>query len=49
MLAQGAACLAKDLRDTTPGGFWTPASLMGDKLIARLEAHSGLSFELVPA
>jgi short subunit dehydrogenase-like uncharacterized protein len=49
MLAQAAACLAKDLPDTTPGGFWTPASLMGDKLIARLEAHAGLSFELVPA
>ncbi len=49
MLAQAAACLARDLPDTTPGGFWTPASLMGDKLIARLEAHAGLNFELVPA
>ena len=49
MLAQAAACLAKDLPDTTPGGFWTPASLMGDKLIARLEAHAGLSFELAGA
>ena len=49
LLAQAAACLARDLPDTTPGGFWTPASLMGEKLIARLEAHAGLSFELVPA
>jgi short subunit dehydrogenase-like uncharacterized protein len=49
MLAQAAACMAKDLPDTTPGGFWTPASLMGDKLIARLKAHAGLSFEVVEA
>ena len=49
MLAQAGACLARDLPGTTPGGFWTPATLMGDKLIGRLEAHAGLSFELVPA
>jgi short subunit dehydrogenase-like uncharacterized protein len=49
MLAQAAACLAQDLPGSTPGGFWTPATLMGDKLIARLEAHAGLSFELVTA
>lgn len=48
MLAQAAACLARDLPGTTPGGFWTPATLMGDKLIGRLEAHAGLSFELLP-
>jgi short subunit dehydrogenase-like uncharacterized protein len=49
MLAQAAACLARDLPDNAPGGFWTPASLMGDKLIARLKAHAGLSFEVVEA
>ena len=27
------------------GGFWTPASLMGDALIERLEANAGLTFE----
>lgn len=46
MLAQAAACLAHDIPDTTPGGFWTPATLMGDALIDRLRAHSGLTFEM---
>jgi len=46
MLAQAAACLAQDIPDDTPGGFWTPAALMGDALIARLREHAGLTFEL---
>jgi saccharopine dehydrogenase (NAD+, L-glutamate forming) len=48
MLAQSALCLAQDIsHKDVKGGFWTPASAMGDKLIARLEEHSGLSFEVV--
>ena len=48
MLAQSALCLAQDIsHKNVKGGFWTPASAMGDKLIARLEEHSGLSFEVV--
>ena len=48
MLAQSALCLAQDIsHQDVKGGFWTPASAMGDKLIARLEEHSGLSFEVV--
>ena len=46
MLAQAAACLAKDVPKRAKGGFWTPATLMGDKLIKRLQAHAGLTFEL---
>ncbi len=46
MLSQAAACLAKDIPDEVPGGFWTPATLMGDALIERLTAHAGLTFEL---
>jgi short subunit dehydrogenase-like uncharacterized protein len=46
MLAQAAACLAMDVPAHTAGGFWTPATLMGDKLIRRLKAHAGLTFEL---
>jgi len=46
MLAQAAACLAQDIPKKTKGGFWTPATLMGDKLIKRLQAHSGLTFEI---
>jgi short subunit dehydrogenase-like uncharacterized protein len=45
MLSQAAACLAKDVPDGVPGGFWTPATILGDKLIKRLEAHAGLTFE----
>jgi short subunit dehydrogenase-like uncharacterized protein len=32
----------------TPGGFWTPATIFGDRLIERLTAHAGLTFELLP-
>lgn len=45
MLCQAASCLALDVPDR-PGGFWTPASLFGEKLIARLQAHAGLRFQL---
>jgi short subunit dehydrogenase-like uncharacterized protein len=49
MLGQAAACLALDVdKVATPGGFWTPATIFGDRLIQRLTAHSGLSFDLVP-
>jgi len=46
MLSQAAACLAKDMPEEVPGGFWTPATIMGDSLIERLQAHAGLTFEL---
>ena len=46
MLSQAAACLAKDVPTDTPGGFWTPATLFGDKLIDRLTADAGLTFEV---
>ncbi|MEH6558439.1 MAG: saccharopine dehydrogenase NADP-binding domain-containing protein [Oceanicoccus sp.] len=45
MLAECAVCLARDDLDVA-GGFWTPASAMGDHLLARLQQHSGLSFSL---
>ncbi|MHB8720199.1 MAG: saccharopine dehydrogenase family protein [Steroidobacteraceae bacterium] len=49
MLGQAAACLALDIdKVATPGGFWTPATIFGDRLIQRLTAHSGLTFDLVP-
>jgi short subunit dehydrogenase-like uncharacterized protein len=48
MLGQAAACLALDSRgDEKPGGFWTPATLFGDRLIERLKAHSDVGFELL--
>ncbi|WP_271077290.1 saccharopine dehydrogenase family protein [Aurantiacibacter sp. MUD61] len=48
MLSQAAACLAKDVPDDAAGGFWTPATLLGDKLITRLQDHAGLTFEIEP-
>lgn len=48
MLAQAAAFLACDLpKAEKPGGFWTPATLFGDRLIERLEKHSGIAFTVI--
>jgi short subunit dehydrogenase-like uncharacterized protein len=46
MLSQAALCLAFDLQKDQPGGFWTPASLLGDTLINRLFTHAGLTFKI---
>lgn len=43
MLSESAICLIQDATDT-PGGIWTTAPAMGDKLIARLESYAGLTF-----
>ena len=46
MLGEAAACLAFDVsRAEVAGGFWTPASALGEKLLVRLHSHAGLSFE----
>jgi len=48
ILAEAAACLAQDIaKRDKPGGFWTPATLFGDRLIERLEAHAGLTFDVI--
>jgi len=48
MLGQAAACLALDVnKSDKPGGFWTPATIFGERLIERLQAHSGLVFEVL--
>ena len=48
MLGQAGACLALDIsRNDRAGGFWTPATIFGDRLIERLTAHSGLTFEVI--
>ncbi len=47
MLSQAAACLARDVPDDVPGGFWTPATILGDRLIERLRAHAGLTFDIL--
>ncbi|MCX2981032.1 saccharopine dehydrogenase [Halieaceae bacterium IMCC14734] len=43
MLAECAVCLARD-NLTVSGGFWTPASAMGTRLIERLQQNAGVSF-----
>ena len=43
MISESAVCLVKDASDTE-GGIWTTAPAMGDKLIARLEANAGVTF-----
>jgi len=48
MLGETAVCLAMDLEKTDrPGGFWTPTTAFGDRLLRRLEQHAGLSFEVL--
>ena len=45
MLAESAVCLALDSLNIG-GGFWTPASSMGNKLLARLSKNAGIKFEI---
>ena len=45
MLSEAAICLSQ--RGETEGGFWTPATLLGDDLIERLHERAGVSFELL--
>ena len=45
MLAEAAMCLLEN-PDLASGGLWTPAAAMGDKLIERLQAHAGLTFQI---
>jgi len=48
MLGQAGVCLARDIdKETTPGGFWTPATIFGDQLIERLCRDAGLTFEVL--
>lgn len=48
MLGEAAYYLVKDVSKTDrEGGFWTPATLFGDGLRARLETHAGLTFSIV--
>lgn len=48
MLAESGISLAKDFDGSKkPGGFWTTASMFGDKLIKRLEDHAGMTFEVI--
>lgn len=43
MIAECAICLLRDTPDV-PAGIWTPGAAMQHKLIARLQAHAGMTF-----
>ena len=45
MIAESALCIVHDCPDL-PGGVYTPAPAMGEKLIERLVANAGLTFDL---
>ena len=46
MLVQSGLCIAFDIsKSDLCGGFWTPATAMGDKLITRLIDSAGMTFE----
>jgi short subunit dehydrogenase-like uncharacterized protein len=48
MLGQAGACLALDIaKSGCPGAFWTPATIFGERLIERLQANAGLTFEVL--
>lgn len=48
ILGQAAACLAFDVSKTDkPGGFWTPSTIFGERLLDRLQAHAQLMFEVM--
>jgi short subunit dehydrogenase-like uncharacterized protein len=46
MLGESAVCLAKD-KLGVGGGFWTPASALGEQLHKRLVEKAGLTFEVI--
>ena len=46
MLAESGLSLAQDKLEVE-GGFWTPASAMGDALLDRLQERGGLTFEII--
>ena len=43
ILGEAGVCLALDELQVE-GGFWTPASAMGEALLKRLPANAGLTF-----
>ena len=47
IIGQAAVCLVHNVPSAVKGGFWTPATILGDNLIDRLIAHSGVTFEVL--
>jgi short subunit dehydrogenase-like uncharacterized protein len=47
MLAEAATALVELDADEVGGGFWTPATAFGDRLVERLEDHAGIRFDVL--
>ncbi len=47
MLGETALCLLHRDPADTPGGFWTPATGLGEPLIEQLQTYAGLTFSIV--
>jgi short subunit dehydrogenase-like uncharacterized protein len=48
MLGEAAVCVARDIgKERKAGGFWTPATLMPEDLLRRLEENAGVRFDLM--
>jgi short subunit dehydrogenase-like uncharacterized protein len=48
ILGQAGLSLAQDMPSLgQPGGFWTPAALLGESLIDRLQRNAGLTFKVL--
>ena len=45
MLGEAGICLAQDIPKSSPaGGFWTPATIFGNRLFERLQSRAGVAF-----
>jgi short subunit dehydrogenase-like uncharacterized protein len=47
MMVAAALTLLTTDRQTTPGGFWTPSTAMGQPLLDALRQHAGLTFDVI--
>ena len=47
MLAESALAFLELPASDVGGGFWTPATAFGDRLVDRLIEHAGLTFDVV--
>ncbi len=46
MISEAAVALSRLPKTQLPGGFWTPATALGEDLLERLQANAGLQFEI---
>jgi len=50
IVGECAVCLALDEAPRSlPGGFWTPATCLGDSLVTRLQEHAGMRVAVLPS